>query len=368
MSTASPFGRFLYPGPTDVRPEILQAMAQPMMPHRSAAFSALHARVVANLQQVFRTARPVYAATASATALMEMAIRGAPEGPILSLVNGAFSERFAAVAQACGRVVRRVSAPWGEIHPLGLIERHLAEEPVAALTVVHSETSTGALCDLRAITELAHRYGVMCLADAVTSIGACAVETDAWGVDFVLTGSQKALALPPGLAFAVASEAYILQAAVVPGRGRYLDPLEHEEAALHGGPPSTPAIPLFYAAARQLADIAREGIEARWARHAAMQAMVETWVAARAAEGIAIAFRAPEGARSPSVSCLVLPPDRSSGEVVAALAARGFTIGRGYGQLMDSTIRIGHMGDLQPEHLAPCLEALTDVLRTPPAP
>lgn len=359
----SEFGRFFFPGPTDVRPEILQAMAQPMLPHRGPAFSALHARVVANLQTVFRTTRPVYAVSASATALMEMAIRGAPEGPILSLVNGAFSERFAAVAQACGRRVRRVVVPWGEIHPLGLIERHLAEEPFAALTVVHSETSTGSLCDLRAVTELSHRYGVMCLADAVTSVGACAVETDAWGVDFVLTGSQKALALPPGLAFAVASEAYILQAAVVPGRGRYLDPLEHEEAALRGGPPSTPAIPLFYAADVQLQQIVAEGLESRWARHNEMQRMVEQWVSARQAEGIAITFQAPAGARSPSVSCLSLPPERDARAVVAAVEARGYTIGRGYGQLQDSTIRIGHMGDLRPEHLAPCLDALSEVLR-----
>jgi aspartate aminotransferase-like enzyme len=363
----SEFGRFFYPGPTDVRPEILRSMLQPMVPHRGAAFSALHERVVRNLQAIFRTTRPAYAVTASATALMEMAIRGAPEGPILSLVNGAFSERFAAVAQACGRRVRRVAVPWGEIHPLGLVERYLADEPFAALTVVHSETSSGALCNLRDVTELAHRYGVMCLADCVTSVGACAVETDAWGVDFVLTGSQKALALPPGLAFAVASEAYILQAAVVPGRGRYLDPIEHEEAALRGGPPSTPAIPLFYAADRQLQDILSEGIEARWARHAAMLALVERWVAERNAEGLTITFQAPAGARSPAVSCLTLPPEWASKAVVEAVAERGFTIGRGYGQLQDSTIRIGHMGDLTPAHLEPCLDALRDVLQAGPA-
>lgn len=358
----SAFGRFFFPGPTDVRPEILQAMAQPMVPHRGPAFTALHARVVAHLQRIFRTTRPVYCVSASATAMMEMAVRGAPEGPILALVNGAFAERFAAVAQQCGRRVRRVQVPWGEVHPLGLVERHLAEEPFAALTMVHSETSTGALSDLRAVTELAHRYGVMCLADAVTSVAASPVETDAWGVDFVFTGSQKALALPPGLAFGVASEAYILQAAVVPGRGRYLDPLEYEEAALRGGPPTTPAVPLFFAADRQLQDIAAEGLEARWARHAEMQRMVERWVAARQAEGIGITFQSPAGARSVSVSCLALPAERVANDVVDAVAARGFTIGRGYGQLQDSTIRIGHMGDLQPSHLAPCLDALAEAL------
>ena len=363
----SEFGRFFFPGPTEVRPEILQTMVQPMQPHRGPAFSALYAQLVADLQQVFRTQRPVYCVSASATALMEMAVRGAPEGPILALVNGAFSERFARVAQQCGRRVRLVAVPWGQVHPLELIEQHLVGDSYAALTVVHSETSSGALSDLRAITELAHRYGVMCLADCVTSLAACPVETDAWGVDFVLTGSQKALALPPGLGFAVASEAYVLQAAVVPGRGRYLDPLEYEEAALRGGPPTTPAIPLFYAAAAQLRAIVAEGLDARWARHARMLAMTELFVESLRAEGVPLTFQAAAGTRSPSVSCLALPPERMSREVVDAVAARGFTIGGGYGQLKDSTVRIGHMGDLRPEHLDPCLAALGAALRAGPA-
>ncbi len=360
----SEFGRFFFPGPTDVRPEILAAMAQPMLPHRGPAFEALTARLVGNLREVFRTTRTVYCASASATALMEMAIRGAPEGPILSLVNGAFSERFARIAQACGRRVRRISVPWGVVHPLELVEQQLAAEPYAALTVVHSETSTGALCDLRAVTEVAHRYGVMCLADAVTSLAASPLETDAWGVDFVFTGSQKALALPPGLAFAVASEAYVLQSAVVPARGYYLDPWAYEEAALRGGPLTTPAIPLFFAADAQLQAIAAEGIDARIARHAQMRGMTERWVEGLRSDGVAIAFQAAPGERSASVSCLALPGGHSSKDIVDAVAERGFTIGRGYGQLVDSTIRIGHMGDLQPTHLERCLDVVGDVLRS----
>lgn len=358
----SDFGRFFLPGPTEVRPEILQAMAQPMLAHRGPQFSALYARVVSGMQAVFRSTRPVYCVSASATALMEMAIRGAPEGPILALVNGAFAERFARIAQRCGRRTRVLSVPWGETHPLDLVEEALAGDSYAAMTVVHSETSTGALSDVRTLTELAHRYGVMCLVDAVTSVAATEFETEAWGVDFVLTGSQKALALPPGLGFAVASEAYILQASVVPARGRYLDPVEYEEASIRGGPPTTPAIPLFYAADAQLRAIASEGIEARWARHTAMRETVESWVLAMRERGLALTMQARPGERSPSVSCLVLPPERNAREVVAAMLKRGYTIGRGYGQLQDSTVRIGHMGDHTVPALASCLDALADVL------
>jgi aspartate aminotransferase-like enzyme len=294
---------------------------------------------------------------------MEMAVHGVPEGPILSLVNGAFAERFARVAQRCGRRTRVVSVPWGATHPLELVEQHLASEPFAAMTFVHSETSAGTLADVKALTELAHRYGVMVLVDSVTGIGAAPFETDGWGVDFVLTGSQKALALPPGLAFAVASEAYILQASSVPGRGRYLDPVEYEEASLHDGTPTTPAISLFYAADVQLRDIVTEGIETRWARHAAMRAHTEAWVAAQQAAGTEIGFLAREGERSPSVSCLTLPPERMARDVVRAVLDRGYTIGRGYGQLADSTIRIGHMGDHSVAGLEGCLAAVADALR-----
>ncbi|MEX2181633.1 MAG: aminotransferase class V-fold PLP-dependent enzyme [Gemmatimonadaceae bacterium] len=356
------FGRFFLPGPTEVRPEILQAMVRPMISHRSAEYEALHSRVNRGLQMVFRTERPVYLVTASATAVMEMAVRGAPDGPILSLVNGAFAERFARVAQRCGRRTRVVTVPWGETHALALVEEHLASTPYAAMTVVHSETSTGARADLHSLTELAHRYGVMCLADSVSGVAGLPVETDVWGLDFIFAGSQKALALPPGLAFAVASEAYILQASAAPDRGRYLDPVEFEEFALRDQTPTTPALPLLYAADAQLAAIAAEGIEARWARHAAMRALTEAWVAERRADGMALGVLAREGERSATVSALTLPADRLAADVVRAMAERGFVIGRGYGAMQDSTIRIGHMGDHSPATLGPCLDALASVL------
>ena len=362
MSQPPAFGTFFLPGPTEVRPEILRAMLRPMIPHRSREYEALHKRIVTGLQAVFRTRRPVYLMTASATGAMEAAVRGAPEGPILSLVNGAFSERFARIAQNCDRQTRILSVPLGATHPLDLVEKALADGAFAAVTVVHSETSTGALTDIRSVSDLAHRHGVMCLIDSVTGIGGTPVETDAWGLDFVLTGSQKALALPPGLAFAVASEAYILQAPATPNRGRYLDVLEYEEFALRSQTPNTPALSLLYAAEAQLATIAEEGIEARWARHAAMRAETESWVAARQAEGTALGFLPRSGERSPTVSTLTLPAGVGASAVVQRVAELGFVIGAGYGPLKETTIRIGHMGDHTVETLRPCLAAVRHAL------
>lgn len=352
------FGTYFMPGPTEVRGEVLRAMAQPMIPHRGSAFAALHDRVVEGLQGVFRTRRPVYLMTASATAMMEAAIRCAPEGPVLALVNGGFSERFARIAQACDRRARVLSVPWGESHDPANIARALADDRYGAMTVVHVETSTGAVNDLQALTKVAHRAGVACLADSVSGAGGMRLEADAWGLDFVFTGSQKALALPAGMAFGVASESFILQAGAVPNRGRYLDLVQFEEFAAKSQTPQTPTLPILYAADAQLRTIGAEGIEARWARHAAMLALVEQWVGDRRADGIEIDLLAGAGRRAATVSVLTLPVGVSATDVQRRTAERGFTIATGNGTMRDTTIRIGHMGDHQVDGLARCLDAL----------
>src|ERR1700712_5128322 len=134
-----PFGTFFVPGPTDIRPEILAHETRPMITHRGRLFEEMFARIEAGLRDVFLTSRPVYVGATSATGFMEMAIRNAPEGAILSLVNGGFSERFAQVAESCGRRVERIVVPWGGTFDLAVIEEKLASEPFAAMTVAHSE-------------------------------------------------------------------------------------------------------------------------------------------------------------------------------------------------------------------------------------
>ena len=235
------FGTFFLPGPTEVRRDVLAAMLQPMLPHRGAAFEALYARIQSGLQPIFRTKRPVYISSSSATGLMEAAIRGAPAGPILALVNGAFSERFSAIAQACGREVEILSCKWGEVVELDAVESALKTKHFSAVTVVHSETSTGALTDLEPLAKVVHAHDALLIVDSVTGIAGAPVETDAWNLDFVLTGSQKALALPPGLAFGVASERYI-RTAEQPSRGLYFDLVEFEQFTQKNQTPSTPAI------------------------------------------------------------------------------------------------------------------------------
>ncbi len=353
-----PFGTFFLPGPTEIRPEILAQMTRPMISHRGREFEEIFARIEAGLRDVFLTSRPVYVGTTSATGFMEMSIRNAPPGAILSLVNGGFSERFAEIAESCGRTVQRVVVPWGETYDLDVVEKALAAGKFAAVTVAHSETSTGVLTDVRAIAPLAHLHGAMLIVDSVSGAGGAKLTFDESEIDFLLTGSQKALALPPGLAFAVASTDYIEQAKKVAHRGYYFDVLEFDHYAARNETPSTPAISLIYALEAQMGDIGREGIEMRWERHMQMRDATVEWVQGmQERRGVNVGILAPDGARSPTVSVITLPAGLKGKEVREAILARGYTVGGGYGKLSDTTFRIGHMGDHTLDGVTRCLHA-----------
>ena len=340
--SASGVGRFFLPGPTDVHPEVLAAMQRPMIGHRSGAMEDLLNGMALKLGTVFRTTRPVLIGTASATGFMEMAVRNGVRRRALSLVNGAFSERFANLVSAAGKECVRLDVPPGCAVEPDLLRDALRRTPVDAVTMVHSETSTGVLQDVEALAAVAREFDdVLVLVDAVTSLAGSPVEPERWGFDFTFTGSQKALALPPGLALGVASERMLERSKTLPDRGLYFDLPSFEKAMSRGQPTTTPAISLLFALQMQLERIDREGgVEARWRRHDAMRRRVETWAAARTMD-----FLAREGRRSWTVSCLKLPETKVAKAVVAALKAEGWTIGSGYGTLKDTTIRIGHMGD-----------------------
>jgi aspartate aminotransferase-like enzyme len=364
MTATKNFGTFFLPGPTEVREEILAAMVRPMIPHRGSAFEELFVRLQKGLRPLLKTERPVYISSSSATGMMEAAIRAAPSGRILSLVNGAFSERFAHIASMCARDVDRYEVGWGQIHTIPQLEERLSMRKYSAVTVVHSETSTGALNDVHAVSDCAHRHGAVCLVDSVSGAGGAELRFDEWKLDYVLTGSQKALALPPGLSFAVASPEFVDQANAASARGVYFDLVELDAYARRNQTPSTPALPLFYALEIQLNAIAAEGIEARWSRHKAMAARTQEWLTKISDEtGKRVVNIAPLGSQSPTVSTVRLPSSLSSEGFTAAVAKKGIVVGNGYGKLKSSTFRIGHMGDHTLETLERCLSACSSVLR-----
>ncbi len=362
QQAASPYGRFFLPGPTEVHPDVLAAQAKPMIGHRGQAIQELIADLQSGLQEVFVTDRPVIISTSSATGLMEAAIRnGVGSGKVLSLVNGAFSKRFAEVAVACGREVEVWEEPWGGFHEPGELARRLSGGEYEAVTVCHSETSTGVIQDLQGLAAVvdAHERALL-LVDSVTGIAGAEVQTDSWALDFVLTGSQKALALPPGLAFAVASDAMMARAESIPHRGIYFDLVSMIHSLEGRQTPATPAISLMYALQAQLERILEEGLDVRWKRHAAMRDRAIEWVEEKAGTGIS--HFAPAGHRSPTITTITLPESLPGPAVVSGMRERGWVIGGGYGKLKESTVRIGHMGDKTVEDLDMLLEDLGEVI------
>ncbi len=361
MSTS--FGKFFLPGPTEVRPEILAAQNRPMIGHRSSKTEDLLGAMEQPLKAIFRTERPVMMAAASATGFMEAGIRNGVKSKVLCLVNGAFSQRFADIAKACGKetVVEKVNE--GETFEAARVRELLAQHKPDAVTIVHSESANGALSPIEEISRAVHEAGdVMFIVDGVTSVAGSPVDFDRWKLDFLVTGSQKALALPPGLAFGVASEALLERSKTLAGKGIYFDLVPYYDQICKRQTPYTPAVSLLYALATQLELIAKEGIENRWKRHDAMRSRVEQWVKQQASLGIAMLPK--EGRRSWTVSCVKLPEGGKAGTAVSkAMSAKGITIASGYGKNKETTFRIGHMGDHTVAELDVVLENLLEVLR-----
>ncbi len=361
----SSFGKYFLPGPTEVRPEVLNSMVRPVIGHRGPEMEALMGRVQPRLRGLFGTERPVYVSTSSATGLMEAAVRNCTRRRVLSLVCGAFSERFYKIVLACGRDVDRLDVEFGDSNEPGPVLEALGRADYDAVTMVHSETSTGVLNPVGEIAAAARQAApeALVLVDCVSSAATARVEVDAWGLDFALTGSQKGMALPPGLAFGVASQRAYDRSLDIPGRGIYFSFEALENAVAKNQTANTPAASLIFALDAQLERIEVEGLEARLARHLAMAERTWRWVdEMRESRGIDLAVLAREGRRSPSVTCVALPAGISGVEVTRRMAERGYTIAAGYGKLRERTFRIGHMGDHTTEELDALLEELSSVI------
>lgn len=347
--------RFFLPGPAYVLAAVREAMTRPIVGHRSAEFKAVYESITGRLPGVFRTAGEVYLATGSATLLMESAVVSTVHRDLLNLTCGAFSERWHTVSRSLGKAADQVSVPWGQAVDPDLVRRALERKRYEAVTVVHNETSTGVLNPLPEIARAVREESdALLLVDTVSSLGGAPVETDAWGLDVVLAGVQKALAAPPGLVAFSLSERAAARAETLSHRGFYTDLLRYRR--LHrqqGGTITTPAVSVAYALDRQLDRVLAEGLEARWRRHESLARRTASWAAERG-----LAFASAAAAASPTVSCLAPPPGRSARGLVAALADGGFTVGGGYGAWKERTFRIGHMGEVQ----APDLEALLDAV------
>ena len=350
--------QFFLPGPSYVTEAARQAMTKPMVGHRSAPFKSFRLSLGERLPKVLRTAGDGMIATGSSTLIMESAVISCAASEVLNLVNGAFSDRWHSITRSVGRSADKVSFPWGEAVDPDVVRTALRRKKYDAVTVVHNETSTGVMSPIadvaRAIRE---ESDALILVDTVSSLGGGRVETDEWGLDVVLGGTQKALALPPGLVVFALSGRAGERAAGVSRRGYYTDLLRYRDKHREGGDITTPAIPLYYALDVQLDAMLAEGMEARWARHEALQKRTAAWAEARG-----ITYASAPDARSVTVSCLRPPQGIDPQAIVKKLAERGWTIGGGYGDWKPSTFRIGHMGEVRESDLEALLAEIDAIL------
>lgn len=360
---APPFGRFFLPGPTEVRHDVLYALTRQMIGHRGKAIEELMARVAPRLQAVFRTTRPVYTSTSSATGLMEAGVRNAVRDRVLCCINGSFSERFYKAAVNSGINADKLEVPYGQYHSPEMLADALKRGNYDVVTVVHSETSTGVLNPIKELAKVVHDAGdIVLVVDTVSSMAAAPIESEAWALDYVLTGSQKAIAMPPGLAFCSANDRVMERARESKRRGLYFDLVEFDQYYQKNQSPNTPAVSLLYALDVQLEHIVSEGMETRWARHQAMAERTWKWTQEMQDRGVNTRLYAPEGYRSPSVTCLTAPPGKPGSQLVGAMKDKGFTIATGYGKLKDDMVRVGHMGDHTMDELNALLEALGEAM------
>lgn len=359
-----PAQRLFIPGPTDVLPDVLAAQTAPMIGHRSDEFEALFAKCEAQLQQLFATRARVYIVAASGTGLQEAAIRNAVgAGQVLCFVNGAFSQRWYDVALGCDKCAERVDVAWNTaVKPATVTEAlaaALARGPVDAITVVHNETSTGVASPVGEIAAAVRQLSpeTLVLVDAVSSFSGVSIPCDEWGIDVLLTSSQKALALPPGLAFCAVADRVLARAATVKGRGWYFDFLNLEKSLKKSTTPATPAISLMRALSVQLDRIFAEGAAARYARHARLAARTQAWAVARG-----FALMAEEGYRSPTVTTVTNTRGVNIEELNRYLARWGMEISDGYGVFKGKAFRIAHMGEVNDADLDRLFAALDSYL------
>jgi aspartate aminotransferase-like enzyme len=334
------------PGPVEVSDKTFHAFSTPMIGHRSQEFKDLYGSIQPQLQELFQTKRLVYLSTSSAWGVMEGAIRNLVQKKVLNCMCGAFSDKWLDVSKRCGKRAEGLSVDWGSPILPEMIDEKLSTGEFDALTLVHNETSTGVMNPLADIASLKVKYpDVMFIVDTVSSFSVVDIPFDKLGIDVLLTGTQKAFALPPGLGLFTVSQAALDRSAKVEDRGYYFDFHEFQNNAEKDMTPSTPSIGHIYALKSKLEDIFKEGMQKRFDRHARLAQMTRDW----AAKNEFILF--PEnGYEAQSLTCInngAKPGGRiiDVAKLQKLVREQGIAIDGGYGKIKGTTFRLSNMGD-----------------------
>lgn len=349
--------RLAVPGPTPLPPEVAAAATLPIEDERTERYSAVFTRVLDGLKRALRTRNEVLLFTSSMTGAFEGTIQNlfSPGDRVLVVSNGAFGQRWAELTTAFGLRVEEVTGPWGRPVEMDRVAEAVAAMPdLVAAIAVHCETSTGVVNDMAAFGEATR--GIVSIVDSASGVGACELRTDAWGLDVVVAGSQKALMTPPGLAFASLSpRAWLLHgSATLP---RYYFDWDRARQAVRSavpGTPWTPAISLISQLDVALRGLHEEGIENVVARHVRLGRMARAGVT-----GMGLDLFSPDDDRCAAVTAVLLPQDVHSRQLVGHLLDEyGVQLADSAGPLSGRVVRIGHCGYVDTFDVITTLSAL----------
>lgn len=334
--------RLFTPGPTPVPESVMLAMAQPVIHHRHPEFAIIFHRVNDNLKYLFQTTHDVFILTSSGTGAMEAAVTNLlSAGDKALFVNaGKFGERWGEICRAYSVQTEEVKVEWGDAVDVGVIAKRLESNPeFKAVFLTHSETSTGVLQDVREIARVVHHHSdAAVVVDGITSVGALELRMDEWGLDVVMTGSQKGLMIPPGLSFIAMSERAwkLAEHSALPKY--YFDVNRAKKALANTETPWTPAVTLFVGLDSALQMIRQEGIESVWKRHALLGEAIR---AGCQALGLRLLAASPSNA----LTAVWIPREIDSKKFSNLLKqSYGITVAGGQGQLKGKIFRISHLG------------------------
>lgn len=351
--------KLFIPGPVEVKPEVLEKMAAPMIGHRSKDASQLQKRITGKLQQMLYTREAILLSTSSGSGLMEGAIRSCTLKRAAVFAVGAFGVRWYEMAQSNNVPVDLFEVEWGNATTPGMIDEVLSTGKYDLITITHNETSTGLMNPLETIADAVENYPdvVFCL-DAVSSAGGSKIKVDELGIDICIASTQKALGLPPGMALCTFSQKAIERARQVPCRGYYLDLLSLYDYIQKKDfqYPSTPSLSHMFALDYQLDCILAEGLEQRFARHIEMAEYVRQW-----ARDYFELF-ADERYLSNTLTTIKNTRNTDVVDLNRELGVRGYQISNGYGKLKDKTFRIAHMADCTLAEVKELIDNINDIL------
>jgi len=355
--------KLFIPGPIAVSAKTMEAMTSAPIGHRSPDFVELYQSVQPRLQELFGTKDPVFLSTSSAWGIMEGALRNVSQKRVLNCMNGAFSDKWHDVANRNGIPATALKFEWGQPVDPEAVRAELATGAYDAITLIHNETSTGTMSDLPALMAVIREFPeVISLVDTVSSFSALDIPKDELGIDIMITGSQKALAMPPGLALCGVSQRALERANAASHRGYYFDLIEFLKNHEKGMTPSTPNIPLIYALRSKLEDIFAEGPSNRFARHARLNATVRATIREQGFE-----LLPSEAFGSLSLNCFTNTRKIDLPALNKSLKAEhNLVIDGGYGKLKGKAFRISNMGDETDESIAAMLDAVVSTMAKTP--